>query len=270
MNNEELLRVAAAVQKELKDIGVRSVLIGALAPTIQIVGDMAQIVAGEIHATKDVDTVISVDSWEEFNKIKQRLKEKGFTDASQDVEHKMVYRGVEVDLIPFGPGVIKDNRLTWPDSEQIMNMIGTADAIKYAQTVLSPEGQEVLVAPLWATVVLKLFAYEDRRTIKKQDIDDAIVILRAYAVDEGRRHIAPIGYTFETSGAYHCGCDIRASADRRTTKATIDLLEKHLKEGKYSNIVSDAMQNSGDIYREETYQIILALLAGLKSGNRVE
>lgn len=265
MNNADLGNIVALVQKELSEIGVQSVLIGALAPALQIVGDLTLALANPIHATKDIDAIVNVDSWAAYTDVIEKLLQKGFEKTSPNIDYKLLFHGVEIDLLPAGAGIIKNDRITWPKSELTMNMTGMNDVLKHQQTIKSSDGQDINVAPLWATVVLKLFAYMDRKIAS--DVEDVVTILQGYAADEDRRYLRRPELMFENSGAYACGQDIKKLAASKTRKATIEMLEEQLVNEEYSSMVSLVIPFSGDVDRRlDVYNIFKALLAGLKEG----
>jgi len=135
---------------------------------------------GEGRGTKDWDVAISVDSWEIYRQLQAALIE-GNTPLFQATKtsHKFIHieTQIEIDIIPFGKIAKPEEKITWPDSEKSMNVLGLAEALSSAETI-NIGNFEIRAINIAAFIVLKLFAWSDRRD--KKDLDDIDFILSKY------------------------------------------------------------------------------------------
>lgn len=153
-------------------------------PTI-LVGGGARILIfdrkfGEGRGTKDWDVAISIDNWEIYRQLQAALIE---IDKplfrSTNTLHKFIHieTNIEIDIVPFGEIAKPEQNITWPDSEKSMNVLGLAEALSSAEKI-SMGDFEIRVINIAAFIVLKLFAWSDRRD--KKDLDDLDFILSKY------------------------------------------------------------------------------------------
>jgi predicted nucleotidyltransferase len=135
---------------------------------------------GEGRGTKDWDVAISVDSWEIYQQLQAALIE-GNTPLFQATKtsHKFIHieTQIEIDIVPFGEIAKPEEKITWPDSEKSMNVLGLAEALSSAETI-NIGNFEIRAINIAAFIVLKLFAWSDRRD--KKDLDDIDFILSKY------------------------------------------------------------------------------------------
>lgn len=262
MSSQPLIETAVKAQKILKSLGVESVIIGALAPFL-LGTDMSELSSayGEL-TTRDVDTLLAIDSWPAYNELLRELQRNGFVKLSGDPEHRLSFEGIEIDLLPVGK-ILKQGMLNWPKSRSSMNMQGTEEALAKGQLVDVGDNRSVRVAPLWSFVVLKLFAYDDR--VAKKDAEAIVSALVSYGETDDRRFSVPDGLTYETSGAFLCGQDVKDKAFTETTEALKKLLEKLLEMNEYSRIINDIVGPLADeIRRKSNLDMLRAFGKGLE------
>lgn len=196
----EALRVVSAV---LSDGGWPFVIVGARAPWI-LVADHTW------RATRDVDAVVRTPTWEAFERLAERLKALGF--ARPEAHHFVSPEGAEVDLLPYGEGVVADDTIVWPDGT-VMSALGMEEAFAASVEREVAPGLSVRVVTAPALVVMKIVAYQDRPHERGKDVADIVEVFERYEEDDGRRFElsgstvddAPI--TFEEAGAYLVGVD---------------------------------------------------------------
>lgn len=201
-------------------LGHRSMLVGAAARII-LVENVFGLPAG--RATRDVDFAFAMESWEQFEALRQRLIVDHEFEADAGVPHKLYYRpegaihGIPVDLVPFGTLGGEREEIRWPPEMKIvMNVTGFADALESAVSVEVVPDVSVAIASLPAIAVLKLFAWLDRRQDTPKDAIDLMALLRLYyEIDQERVFTIPedafaaLGYDIELGGAWLMGNDAR-------------------------------------------------------------
>lgn len=217
--DSERIRALAVLGEVLKERQAEYSLIGALAWQLGL--------GMEYRTTLDVDVVVHVSSWEDYDQIKKTLVQRGFEMGRQP--HRLVSGGAHVDLLPYSLDLLEGTKLVWPDG-RTMDMTG----YELVFTQLEPEelAPELRwpVPPLPVLVVLKLVSFRDRGA--SRDLADVVLCLEHYDKDpdSSRRysvHDQDPTLTWENAGAYLLGTEVRklASADvRELLKALEELV----------------------------------------------
>src|SRR5712691_11796566 len=166
----------------------RLVVIGATVTTVLI--DLRYGLA-DGRATRDVDAVVKVSDWEEYESLIENLIAAGFT-AGREL-HRLHYRGAEIDLIPYSPALTSNFTLRWPD-ETSMSALGLEEAFECAK----PQRIGDVTVPMVTvagSVLLKFVSFSDRPFERQRDIDDILHSLQQYGglPDETRFDIAGLG-----------------------------------------------------------------------------
>jgi predicted nucleotidyltransferase len=162
--------VLADLHRNAAACGVDMMVVGAAARDIlirHVVGSAPQ------RATSDIDIAVAVASWADIDRLTEG------THRADRSAHKFVVRGVEVDIIPFGPIESDERTITWPDDHR-MHVFGFREALSAAVQVKLPGELVVAVASLPAQSILKVLAWRDRRYQSRRDAIDLKTILCAY------------------------------------------------------------------------------------------
>jgi predicted nucleotidyltransferase len=228
------LDIIRAIHDATTDLGHRAMLVGATARII-LIEHVFGLPTG--RATKDVDFAFAMDTWEQFDTLKQHLVDVYGFSADNRVLQKLYYRtdgaayGIPVDLVPFGPLGGERGEIAWPpEMAVVMNVAGFADALKSAVEVEIAPGTHIAIASLPAIAVLKLFAWLDRRRDTPKDAADLTALLHLYfEIDPERVYTIPevlesVGYDIELGGAWLLGNDARKLALAATTEKLTALL----------------------------------------------
>ena len=185
--------------------------------------------------TLDVDFGIAVRDWEHFQTLKSALVEQAGFTAQARVVQRLIYPStpaVVVDLIPFGGVERADRTIAWPPEEDIvMRVAGFSDGLESSVLVRLGKDLVVPVVNLPALLVLKLFAWLDRKQ-EKRDAADIHTLLKEYgdAGNEDRLYGEAVtileaeGYDFEIAGARLLGRDAAAVISEDTRRRAREIL----------------------------------------------
>lgn len=186
--------------------------------------------------TLDIDFGIAMRDWEHFQTLKSALVEQaGFTVHAR-AHQRLIYPttpAVIVDLIPFGGVEREDRTIAWPPEEDfVMRVAGFSDGMESSVPVRLADDLVVRVVSLPALLVLKLFAWLDRKQ-EKRDAPDIYTLLKDYgdAGNEDRLYgealniLEAEGYDVEIAGARLLGGDAAAVISADTRRRVRDILE---------------------------------------------
>ena len=187
--------------------------------------------------TLDVDFAIAVHDWQGFHDLKSELIEKsGFEPDAKKIQ-RVKYPStptIIVDLIPFGDIETGERTIAWPpDGDTVMQVAGFSDALASALQVKLDDSLTLPVACVPALIVLKLFAWVDRRHSNNKDADDIFTILKQYseAGNEDRLFeeylglLEEEGFDFELAGARLAGIDAAAVISDDTFARASEILK---------------------------------------------
>lgn len=186
--------------------------------------------------TLDVDFGIAVRDWDHFDALKTAMiREASFT-AHARMAQRIVYPStpaVAVDLIPFGGVEDAERNIAWPPEEDIvMRVAGFSDGLESAVLVRLDGNLTIPVATIPVLIVLKLFAWVDRKH-EKRDAGDILAMLKNYgdAGNEDRLYgeesevLEAEGYDFELAGSWLLGRDAAAAIAEDVKTRVRDILE---------------------------------------------
>ncbi len=248
-----------AVARIASDMGLRVVLIGALAR--QIVFDR-HFEGDPYRVTLDIDAMVRVTALQEFEALAARLQASG--EFRRLNAHKFLHTdGSEVDLIPFGGVANEEGDLVWPDG-RVMSLDGLASADSSA-TALEGFGVDVRVVNLPHLIALKLFAYRDRHAETTKDIDDLVYILtNASDAFQSRLYDELPGEAIQELdyaqlGPYLLGLDVASLITAAERESLTDLLEQYL-------ITPPDYRALSGIARGERLELSIACFEAFRSG----
>jgi predicted nucleotidyltransferase len=191
------------------------------------------------RATRDVDVAVCVVSWDAHRDLISRLEATGLFKLSGRVEHSMVFEDASVgkpsplDLVPFGPLEAPEGTIKWPKDKAEMNVLGFREAVDTALQVDIGEGLTVPVVSLPALALLKLLAWQDRRTIRNTDAGDLLLVIRNYHDAGNKERIWEVAtdllethnFDADLAAAALLGREARRIALPATRDAIVPLLE---------------------------------------------
>lgn len=214
----EALRIVARL---LEEEGRDFVIIGALVP--QMLADARGGLSSGVRTTRDLDAVVRVLDWVGFRRLRQDLLDRGFRPGPE--MHRLRFsEDVQIDLIPFGPGTVQDDRIVWPDTENVMSTTGFEEAFASARLRKVGPHLSLPVVTIPGLVLLKIAAYLDRPAERARDLTDIVLCLEHYEGNGGEnRRFSLAGVEvegqpiqFDEAGAFLVGADLAGLATERS------------------------------------------------------
>ncbi|MHB8581632.1 MAG: hypothetical protein ACYDA4_17455 [Ignavibacteriaceae bacterium] len=89
------------------------------------------------RGTNDINFAVRIKSWSEYNLLISEIEKTGFT-KNEKILHRYSYKGMTIDLIPFGSISTKEDTIKWPydKDDKEMNVIGLDDAFISTEDIL--------------------------------------------------------------------------------------------------------------------------------------
>jgi predicted nucleotidyltransferase len=196
--------------------------------------------------TLDVDLGIAVRDWSHFELLQGALIEEARFKSEAHRVQRLVYPsspGVVVDLIPFGGVEAEDRTIAWPPDEDIvMRVTGFSDGLASAIPVRLDQDLVIPVVSLPVLLVLKLFAWNDRKH-EKRDAPDIYTLLKEYgdAGNEDRLYgeesdlLESEGYDVQLAGARLLARDAARVVSKNTRQHARKILESDPKMEELTN-----------------------------------
>jgi len=213
-----LLQVVADLERGLRTLGIPFAVVGALVPELLLDVRPARL-------TNDADVTVAVASLADFETLKDRLADFGFTRAQ--VPHRMLHRsGGRVDILPFSHAIAPDGRLEL-QGDRPLNVAGFEHVVPNAVATGIDGGLTLPLVPLPLYGLLKLVAFGDRTEPK--DLAGVFHCLQHYLEDDERRYGAEhngAGVLFEYTGAYLLGVDGQAFLSPRLSGTVARVLDR--------------------------------------------
>lgn len=207
---QELIEVLKIINFFFSKNDINYALIGAQVPRILIKFP----VSTNIRPTKDIDLLISTNSWDEFQQLKKKLSKIGFKEEDNN-ELRFHYKDTIIDIIPYIKDELDNGVLKLPDSGNKINVYGFDRLLDNAIKENISRDLSIPIIPLHLSVYTKILAFLDRGIERNitMDIEDIIYIFQNYEsleVSERRFEIETDGtIDFELLGAYLIGIDLK-------------------------------------------------------------
>ena len=211
-----LMPVVVDLERGLRELGIPFGIVGALVPELLL--DVQP-----YRMTNDVDLAVVVEDLADFDLLKGRLADYGFTRTRRP--HRLDHHdGGWVDILPFNEAIARDG-LELEDGV-VLNMAGFDHVVPNAVPIPIEGGPTLPLVPLALHVLLKLVAFSDREEAK--DLAGALHCLRHYLEDDDRRYGVEHhgeGVSYEYTGAYAVAVEAHPFLDEslsETVKAVLD------------------------------------------------
>lgn len=218
------------VERLLRGAGIAYMLVGATARDLLLFHVYGHAV---MRATYDLDFAVLVESWEQFHLVKQLLASApGFIDRgrqAQRLHYQPPGTAIEtvIDVLPFGELATAQHTIEWPPrADVVMNVAAFAEVFANRVEVRLGPDLSIPEASLPGLLILKLFAWNDRRD--DRDVADIRRLIETYAdagnidrlYEQELDELEQSGFDLALAGAYLLGKDARLLTDE-TTRAQL-------------------------------------------------
>lgn len=175
------------------------------------------------RATRDIDFGIAVESWDQFQGLKERMIATGQFAGDLKAQQRLVYTdraagfSIPVDLIPFRGVASANQMIAWPPGRDVvLNVAGFEEAWASSLPIAVEEGVIVRVASVPGLTLLKLIAWADRRVQNNKDAADLYRLLTTYPdagnfdrlYDQESALLEAVEFDLELAGAELLGRDV--------------------------------------------------------------
>lgn len=240
-----LLPAVTDLERGLRQLGVPFGIVGALVPELLLD-------ARPVQLTNDADATVVVQSLADFETLKDRLADFGFTRTR--LPHRMQHTsGGLVDLLPFSDSIAPDGRLQL-EPGFVFNMAGFNQVVPHAVPTPIEGGLTLPLAPLPLYALLKLVAFSDRKQPK--DLTGVFHCLQHYLEDDERRYGAEHegeGVPYEYTCAYLLGADGQRFLDAALRDAVARVLDRFSDSG--ADVIGAIAREKGRIVIEDEERV---------------
>lgn len=227
--------------------------------------------------TRDLDFGFLLSDWKQFENLRAALISTGRFKPDRAIQRALYQHSagisVRVDLIPFG-GVQEGSQISWPPGNDfVMNVAGFREALESAIQVQVDSDLVVPVASLPGLIILKLFAWADRKH-EKRDAPDILKILTDYADagNEDRLYSGELSileaaeFDVPIAGARLLGKDARHIASQETSASIAKMLaDPDLKQALLNQLVQ-ASPRSGQSFADHCTLLLDNFQSGFTAG----
>jgi predicted nucleotidyltransferase len=177
---------------------------------------------------------------------------------------------VIVDLIPFGGVEREDRTIAWPPEEDfVMQVAGFSDGMESSVPVRLAEDLVVRVVSIPTLLVLKLFAWLDRKQ-EKRDAPDIYTLLKDYGdagnedrlFGEALNILEAEAYDVEIAGARLLGRDAAAVISADTRGRVRDILASDRQMEELTNQIIVVSARSGPEHARQCELLVKKLRQG--------
>lgn len=164
-NIQQLCHVAEALEELVREV----VFLGGCTTALMV----EELAAAEARATEDVDFIVDLTAWIEYQRLVDQLKAKGFYQSMEDTVYCRMRRNFN------GVPLIVD---VMPTDESILGFSNPwyAEAFNTSRHVYLPNGIEIRIPPPLVFLATKLCAWNARGegdVFLSQDLEDIVYVL---------------------------------------------------------------------------------------------
>ncbi len=252
--------------------GVKFFVIGATARDIilEINGEQSG------RRTQDIDIAITIDKWEQFQKISEELtKLESFSKDKTQKQRFLYLDKFQLDIVPYGEIMGENDKIYWPPDQSIaMSVLGFHEAQKETISITLDEKIEFEVVNLVGIFLLKIVAWNDRNHKGNKDADDLLFILKNYlnindqrAATEHYEEVYEIdNYTELKASASILGIDLKelVKDNPKLIDFLINTLNLDLEKKEASKLLNQMMETHKGSKFDELYECAQIIVNQLK------
>lgn len=221
--------------------------------------------------TTDIDLGIRVSDWNQFDQLIDTLELSGKFKKSKE-KHRVIYKGIFIDVVPFGSISNKDEKISWPPkNEVIMSVLGFKEVYNNSVLVRLQKNPplEVKIPTLPGLAILKLFAWKDNFPNRPKDAEDLLFIMKNYEhagifkrlYESESQLLESEDFDNQIAGIVLLGKDMSKICVNKTIEHLRKIIEEETSDNSDYSLIKDMVYSSrGD------FDTILFLLRKLKKG----
>lgn len=269
IDDPSLVEILRSVTAVASDIDIPFFVVGATARDL-ILRHGFGIDPGRL--TQDVDLGFRVASWEQYRALRESLSSTGDFVAVGKMQRMKFRDSTYVDILPFGPIANTDGKIKWqPNEDTELDLTGFNEAYQNAIPItVSHDPTTVRVASAAGLVLLKLFAWNDRRPENRDAIDLGILIRTYLRIGNDSRlwteHddlLDSDSFDYQVAGAHMLGRDLAQMCQENTRNRILEILDQELNGNGDLPLVIQSAGHSPEINR--TLEFWEAIRAELRS-----
>jgi len=215
----------ASLKKYCDELGADPVVIGAIAYQFHF--------PGQVRHTGDVDFAVALDL-EDFAKLEQKLFGSGWT-RRENMEHRWrSSNGTLLDLIPAGPKLRAEKKITWPESGMTMSLVGFEHVFAESKAAQIAAGLTLKVTPAVILMPLKIVSFMDDPARRAKDLEDIRGLLSNYESGNNERiysdEVIHANLDFNLVPAFLIGGDLRRLSSQEEIAVVATFFSGHGRE----------------------------------------
>ncbi len=188
--------------------------------------------------TTDIDFGIAVESWEQFERIRDELTGPEKFRIDRKVYHRLWYgrdaAEMKIDFVPFGKLESPPGQIAFPpDGDFVMKTIGFNEAFQNSVIIKLTEKLKIRVVSPAGLAILKFISYADKPQIRIRDIQDIWIMMKNYLeiISEERLYhdsdlLSEEDFDLRIVGARLLGRDMKPLLNERTEPVLLELLSE--------------------------------------------
>ncbi len=226
--------------------------------------------------TQDIDIAITIDKWEQFQKISEELTKLDNFSKDKNQKQRFLYLDkFELDIVPYGDIMEENDKIYWPpDQDFAMTVLGFNEVQKATVSVTLDDEIEFDVVNLIGIFLLKIVAWRDRNQKVNKDADDLLFILKNYlninlarAVEKHYEEVYEIeNYTELKASASIIGIDLKelVKDNQKLIDFLINTLNLDLEKREASKLLNQMMETHKGSQFDELHECIQIIIKKLK------
>lgn len=269
--DSEIADALARVKAASDSLSVPFFIIGALARDILL---KLRYGLQPHRATLDLDLGVSVSTWEHFSQLKNELIENQRFEGTNRTQ-RLRFRGVLIDIVPFGPIAGCEYSISWPPDESVrMSTAGFEEAYRSSLLVRvgSSPDVDIHVSSLPGLVIMKLISWHERYPERRRDAEDVFEIMEKYEFagnldrlySEESKTLEEEGFDATKAAIRLLGRDMAKISSPTTGLLISEILTEEANEDSKLRLVMDIAQETRPFGKDP--QEILAMVSKLRQG----
>ncbi|MCD6162929.1 MAG: nucleotidyl transferase AbiEii/AbiGii toxin family protein [candidate division Zixibacteria bacterium] len=229
-----------------------------------------------IRATRDIDFIINVSGWDEYNALVNKLlSEYGYVFNRYQKNRLNSKTGKLVDIVPYGDIENPKYSIQWPNTGFVMSAMGFEEVNEACLTVLirkNPDLKVTIPTPA-SLVILKFISWHEKYPARRKDAIDILQLINNYCefetfdrfhTEHGDIIIDEDNYDFNCGFARLLGRDIASIIKPASFNVLLEILNHEIDDNSEYKLIRD-MQTESTLESDE-FDNILELVKSLRTG----